>query len=58
MINNLPSIIVALGGFVVIWRKVEQLHETTNSKMDQLLKVTGESEYAKGVKKGEQSTKP
>jgi len=31
---------------------VEKVHTAVNSKMDALLKVTGESEYAKGAKEG------
>jgi len=34
--------------------KVEVIHASTNSMKDELVKVTGESEYAKGLKKGEE----
>lgn len=51
-----------LGGVAVSWRngrktdrvadKVEEVHRSTNGKMDQLLAVTGASEKAKGVMEG------
>jgi hypothetical protein len=55
LIANAAPIIVAITGFVVLWRKMEAVRHATNSKMDELLKVTGEAEHAKGVKQGEES---
>ncbi len=40
---------------IFIWlinRNMTRLEQNTNSKMDALLKVTGESEHAKGVLQG------
>lgn len=33
-------------------RKLEQVHQTTNSKMDELIKLTAKSSRAEGVKAG------
>jgi hypothetical protein len=63
---NLPVTIVAVGtlcttliGLWNSWKvsrlsdKVEVVHKATNSMKDQLVRVTGESEFAKGKLEGE-----
>jgi hypothetical protein len=55
LIVAIPTTVTALAGLVVSLRngrKIEQVHVATNSKMDQLLEVTGASEKAKGVIEG------
>jgi hypothetical protein len=37
-------------------KRIEVVHLATNSLTDKLVKVTGEAEYAKGVKQGEDSS--
>lgn len=53
MIAAAPPTLLALAALVSSFRNgqaVKQIHVIFNSKMDKLLKVTGESEFAKGVK--------
>lgn len=33
--------------------KIEEVHKATNSMKDELVRTTGESEFAKGLKQGE-----
>lgn len=64
--TNLPSTILALGSLLTILigilntRKlnrqagsIEAIHKATNSMKDDLIKVTGEAEHAKGKLEGE-----
>lgn len=54
-------LLVALGQlFVNLWalRRIEQVHHSTNSMKDALVKVTGESEFARGLKQGEEAPRP
>ena len=44
--------------FKALGEKVEIVHRATNSMKDELVKVTGESEYAKGVVEGKKGTQP
>jgi uncharacterized membrane protein len=55
LIVAVPTTLTALASLIVSMRngrKIEQVHIATNSKMDQLLSVTGASEKAKGVIEG------
>ena len=59
LIASVPSTLAALVGFynaMMTYRTkaaVEVLEKNTNSKMDALIKVTAESEFAKGVLAGD-----
>lgn len=57
-----PIVSSLLAVFMVMLQKVSELkaqnvliHETTNSKMDKLLKITGEAQRAEGVLEGRAS---
>jgi hypothetical protein len=55
LIVAIPPTLTALVSLIVSLRNgraIHQVHVATNSKMDQLLSVTGASEKAKGVKEG------
>lgn len=62
LIAALPACLSAVLGFINGRRQIanhaettkqmESLTETTNGKMEQLLRVTGDSEHAKGVIEG------
>jgi hypothetical protein len=54
--NNLPNTIISLSTLcATLWglAKIKEVHKATNSMKDDLVKVTGESEHAKGVIEGE-----
>lgn len=47
--------IASLGSMLLSWRnslKIEEVRHATNSMKDELVKVTGEAEHAKGVVQG------
>lgn len=58
VISSVSSLVAAIGSSVAVvmsarnGRKIEQVHLATNSMKDELVKVTGEAEYAKGLKHG------
>lgn len=41
---------------LVVLAKVQETHDSVNGKMEKLLKVTGDAEYAKGVKAEKEGT--
>lgn len=59
---NLPALVIACGTFaasitaagLALWnnRKIEAVHKATNSMKDDLVKVTGQAEHAKGKLEG------
>lgn len=52
LITAIGSLIAAITGVIAVFR-IERVHKTTNSKMDQLLKTTAEASQAKGIKMAE-----
>lgn len=41
--------------FLLIWRQLHDLHLSTNSRLDQLLKTTGELARERGFKAGQEN---
>jgi hypothetical protein len=55
LIATMPAILIALGTLLTVLRtktEITLVKEHVNSKMDELLKLTGESEKAKGHLEG------
>jgi hypothetical protein len=62
VIAAIPGTISTILGFIISYRqsvnheqidkKMTDLKESTNGRMDELLKITGDSEHAKGVIEG------
>lgn len=55
IIGQVAVLVTAIAGARVSFRnsrKIEEVHKSTNGKMDRLLEVTGASEKAKGVIEG------
>jgi len=59
LIASIPPTIVALTGLIVSLRternltaKVKEVHDATNGMKEELVRVTGEAEHAKGVLEG------
>lgn len=52
LITSIATLIGVGGSIYLSWRnsvKIQAVHEATNGKMDTLIKVVGEAEFAKGV---------
>jgi hypothetical protein len=55
--SQMLTAVAVVSTAILSWRngrKIEAVHTSTNGKMDELLKVTGASEKAKGVIEGQQ----
>jgi uncharacterized membrane protein len=50
IIGNIATLVTAIGGFVVLFRKTEVIHKATNSLTDRLVAVTKTESFAAGVK--------
>lgn len=49
VLDNLPNIIVALGGFVVVIRKIRDVHTLVNSQVTALLEATRSAAHLAGI---------
>jgi hypothetical protein len=58
IVTGLPALIAAIASFINVLvsasnkRKIEEIHVSINSRMDDLLKLTSESQFAKGQLEG------
>ena len=60
ILTGLAALGSACASFVVIIKtnkKVEEIHKATNSMKDELVKVTGEAEHAKGKLEGQMESR-
>ena len=64
IITALASLIAAAGSAIAVvmsvrqGRRIEDVHRGTNGMSEKLLKITGESEHAKGVIEGRTTSAP
>lgn len=49
MISSLPGILTALGGLLLILRRIRGVHDDINSRMDQLLVSEKAISHAEGI---------
>lgn len=55
LVSTLPATIAALGALIIAFRtgkRVDQVYHATNSMKDELVRVTAQSEFAKGALAG------
>lgn len=52
IITAVPPMLVALTGFVIMLKRIRDVHIQINSRMDELLRTTGTAEHARGQAEG------
>lgn len=57
VVSAFAAVLAAVGTFVTA-RRIQDVHVSINSRMDQLLTLTAEAENAKGVIQGRSEMKP
>ena len=50
LITAVATLVVAFTGFIVALRRIKDVHDVTNSRMDEMLEVVKTSSYAAGQK--------
>ena len=61
LLLSLATLIAALGSFwrgIVNARRINEVHVSINSRMDQLLEATGVAAHAEGLEAGRKETQP